>query len=146
MNLNLIKLDSLAENIFSEVAQETADFIHPQQEKDKFGKLKYDKEGKPKYEDSNKSTQLRKFYDELVMWHDKVFHATERSEAYRQAAPFIHMLKAKAAYSQGRGHVDKNFVDVFNRIISQINSPETLKHAKLFFEAVLGFRKASEQK
>lgn len=134
MNLNLIKLDSLAENIFSEVAQETADFISPLPNE------------RGRVADVNKSTQLRKFYDELVMWHDKVFHASERSEAYRQAAPFIHMLKAKAAYSQGRGHVDKNFVDVFNRIIGQINSPETLKHAKLFFEAVLGFRKASEQK
>ena len=138
MNLELIKLDNLEENIFSEVAEQTADFIHPQQEKDKFGNLKY--------EDTNKSTQLRKFYDELVMWHDKVFHATDRSAAYRQAAPFIHMLKAKVAYSQGRGHVDQNFVEVFNKIISEIKSPETLKHAKLFFEAVLGFRKAKEQK
>ena len=136
MNLELIKLDNLEENIFSEVAEQTADFIHPQQEKDKFGNLKY----------TNKSTQLRKFYDELVMWHDKVFHATDRSAAYRQAAPFIHMLKAKVAYSQGRGHVDQNFVEVFNKIISEIKSPETLKHAKLFFEAVLGFRKAKEQK
>ena len=146
MNLELIKLDNLEENIFSEVAEQTADFIHPQQEKDKFGNLKYDNRGKPKYEDTNKSTQLRKFYDELVMWHDKVFYATDRSAAYRQAAPFIHMLKAKVAYSQGRGHVDQNFVEVFNKIISEIKSPETLKHAKLFFEAVLGFRKAKEQK
>ena len=56
------------------------------------------------------------------------------------------MLRAKVAYSQGRGHVDQNFVEVFNKIISEIKSPETLKHAKLFFEAVLGFRKAKEQK
>ena len=67
MNLELIKLDDLEENIFSEVAEQTADFIHPQQEKDKFGKSKYDTRGNPKYEDTNKSTQLRKFYDELMM-------------------------------------------------------------------------------
>lgn len=127
MNLNLIKLDHLAENIFSDVAQEAANFLHQQKE-------------------SNKSTQLRKFYNELLMWHDKVHHTRDRDEAYHQAAPFIQMLKAKAAYAQERGYVDKNFVDVFNKIIGQINSPETLKHAKLFFEAILGFRKAYEQK
>lgn len=134
MNLNIIKLDNLAENIFSEIAKEAADFISPIPNE------------RGRTADVNKSTQLRKFYDELLMWHDKVFRASNREEVYHQAAPFIQMLKAKAAYSQGRGHVDKNFVDVFNKIISQISNPETLKHAKLFFEAVLAFRKASEQK
>lgn len=132
--IKLIKLDSLAEDIFSKVAYDVALCISPLTNE------------RGRVADTNKSTQLRKFYDELVMWHDKVFHATDRSAAYRQAAPFIHMLKAKVAYSQGRGHVDQNFVEVFNKIISEIKSPETLKHAKLFFEAVLGFRKAKEQK
>lgn len=134
MNLNTIKLDDLADNIFSEIAKEAADFISPRPN------------NRGQIPDINKSTQLRKFYDELVLWHDKVLRADDCSTAYRQAAPFIQMLKAKAAYSLGRKHVDKNFVEVFNKIIGQINSPETLKHAKLFFEAVLAFRKASEQK
>ena len=56
------------------------------------------------------------------------------------------MLKAKVAYAKGRGHVDENFVNVFNEIIKQIDSPQTLRHAKLFFEAMLGFRKANESK
>mgnify|MGYP003604527125 CR=1 FL=1 len=134
MNLNTIKLDDLADNIFSEIAKEAADFISPIPNE------------RGRTVDVNKSAQLRKFYDELVMWHDKELRVDDRAEAYRQAAPFIQMLKAKAAYSQGRGHIDKNFVDVLNKIISHIKSPETLKNAKLFFEAVLGFRKASEQK
>lgn len=134
MDLNRIKLDTLAQDIFSDVAEDAAQHIVPRPNDG--GRVA----------DINKSTQLRKFYDELAMWHDKVFQAADRDKAYQQAAPFIHMLKAKAAYSEGRGHVDKHFVEVFNRIISQISSPDTLKHAKLFFEAVLGFRKASEQK
>ncbi len=133
MNTEQIKLaQPLASNIFSDIASEAAQYIAP---------IPNERGRTP---DTNKSTQLRKFYDELTMWHDKVVHAADREDAYQQAAPFIHMLKAKVAYSEGRGHVDSNFVRIFNRIISQINSPDTLKNAKLFFEAVLGFRKAGE--
>lgn len=128
MNLNDLKLSApLNSKIFSEVAEVAAESISQNK-------------------DINKSTQLRKFYDELTMWHDKVFQAASREEAYQNAAPFIQMLKAKAAYSKGRKHVDDNFVDVFNQIIGQIHSPDSLKNAKLFFEAVLGFRKANEEK
>ena len=127
MELNKIKLDKLEIDIFSDTARNAAE--HISQNKDK-----------------NKSTQLRKFYDELAMWHDKVFQAASREEAYQNAAPFIQMLRAKAAYSNGRSHVDDNFIAVFNQIIGQIHNADTLKNAKLFFEAVLGFRRANEQK
>jgi CRISPR-associated protein Csm2 len=127
MELNKIKLDKLEIDIFSDTARNAAE--HISQNKDK-----------------NKSTQLRKFYDELAMWHDKVFQAASREEAYQNAAPFIQMLRAKAAYSKGRSHVDDNFIAVFNQIIGQIHNADTLKNAKLFFEAVLGFRRANEQK
>ena len=127
MELNKIKLDKLEIDIFSDTARNAAE--HISQNKDK-----------------NKSTQLRKFYDELAMWHDKVFQAASREEAYQNAAPFIQMLRAKAAYSKGRSHVDDNFIAVFNQIIGQIHNADTPKNAKLFFEAVLGFRRANEQK
>ena len=129
MDLNQIKLNTeqLPVDIFSTVAQEAAEYIQTNGS------------------EINKSTQLRKFYDELAMWHDKVFQAADRAGEYQKAAPFIQMLKAKAAYAQGRGHVDKHFVDMFNRIIGEINSADSLKNAKLFFEAVLGFRKANEK-
>ena len=127
MELNKIKLDKLEIDIFSDTARNAAE--HISQNKDK-----------------NKSTQLRKFYDELAMWHDKVFQAASREEAYQNAAPFIQMLRAKAAYSKGRSHVDDNFIAVFNQIIGQIHNADTLKNAKLFFEAVLGFRRANKQK
>ena len=127
MELNKIKLDKLEIDIFSDTARNAAE--HISQNKDK-----------------NKSTQLRKFYDELAMWHDKVFQAASREEAYQNAAPFIQMLRAKAAYSKGRSHVDDNFIAVFNQIIGQIHNADTLKNATLFFEAVLGFRRANEQK
>lgn len=97
---------------------------------------------------TNKSSQLRKFYDELVMWHDKLAFektADARAAKYRELAPFIKMMNAKAAYAKGRGHVDQNFEKLFSHLISQIACPATLKNAKLFMEAVLGFLKAEEK-
>ena len=94
----------------------------------------------------NKSTQLRKYYDELAMWDDKIHRAADKNTEYQKSAPYIHMLKAKAAYAKGRSHVDDNFIAIFNRLLDQIDSAETLHHAKLFYEAMLGFRKAQESK
>lgn len=94
---------------------------------------------------TNKSTQLRKFYDELVMWHEKVHMertADARSTKYVEIAPFIKMMKAKVAYAKGRGHVDDNFEKLFSHLISQITDVDSLKHAKLFMEAFMGFYKA----
>jgi CRISPR-associated protein Csm2 len=96
----------------------------------------------------NKSTQLRKFYDELVMWFDKV-HLERTKEAkaskYTEVAPFIKMMNAKVAYAKGRDHVDECFEQMFSHLIRQIDSPDSLKHAKLFMEAFMGFYKAQEK-
>lgn len=122
----LIKLEQLADNIFSDVAEQAAEVISETNK------------------DCNKSSQLRKFYDELLMWNDKVWRSADPTATYAEVAPFVHMMRAKVAYAKGRRHVDDAFVGIFNHMIGQINSPATLKHAKLFFEAMLGFRKALE--
>ena len=97
---------------------------------------------------NNKSTQLRKFYDELVLWFDKV-HLERTKEAkaskYTEVAPFIKMMNAKVAYAKGRDHVDECFEQMFSHLIRQIDSPDSLKHAKLFMEAFMGFYKAQEK-
>jgi len=98
---------------------------------------------------NNKSTQLRKFYDELVMWFDKVNHERtqeDKASKYAEVAPFIKMMNAKVAYAKGRDHVDACFEQMFSHLIRQIDSPETLKHAKLFMEAFMGFYKVHEEK
>ena len=96
----------------------------------------------------NKSTQLRKFYDELVMWFDKVhLERTKDAKAnkYTEVAPFIKMMNAKVAYAKGRDHVDECFEQMFSHLIRQIDGPDSLKHAKLFMEAFMGFYKAQEK-
>lgn len=124
MNLNdAINLKKLSDNIFSDIAEAAAKHISSPNQ--------------------NKASQIRKFYDELAMWDEKI----HRNKAeYDKSAPFIHMLKAKVAYAKGRGNVDANFVAIFNHLIDQISDPATLKNAKLFFEAMLGYRKAYETK
>lgn len=127
----------MPELLFADIAQAAARTI-AEAGKNKFtGRL-----------EKNKPSQLRKFYDELVMWHDKLAFektADARAAKYRELAPFIKMMNAKAAYAKGRGHVDQNFEQLFSHLIRQIACPATLKNAKLFMEAVLGFLKAEEK-
>lgn len=127
LNINEIKFgnDKSAE-IFSDIAQRAAKHIKTNK-------------------NVNKTTQLRKFYDELAMWNDRVQLVRENKQGkFQELMPFIKMLKAKVAYAEGRKHVDKSFSEVFNRCIDQINNVETLRDAKLFMEAVMGFCKLEE--
>ena len=86
----------------------------------------------------NKSTQIRRFYDELVGWQERIGNDEEKFKDY---AAFIHMLNAKAAYAQGRNLVTREFVEWLRGCIAQIDSPRTLNHFRLHFEAMLGFLK-----
>lgn len=126
MCIDKIRFEPLAANIFSEIAKQAADEITPTERADS---------------NLNKTTQLRKFYDELLMWDEKV---NLDEHKYTEYAPFIHMLKAKVAYAKGRKYVNDKFVEIFNKMLDEVKSAKTLHYAKLFFEAVLGFRKAAE--
>lgn len=134
---------TIRDDLFSDIAKEKAYEIY---------QCGLDQRGK---QEKNKSTQLRKFYDELVMWTDKVHvigklepgqkSEVVRKERYRQFAPFIKMLNAKVAYAKGRKHVDANFEAMFSHCITSVNDADSLKHAKLFMEAFMGFYKAQEK-
>jgi CRISPR-associated protein Csm2 len=88
--------------------------------------------------DVNKGTQLRRFYDELIMLQGKVGSSGERFAAQ---APFVQMLKAKVAYAMGRKKVDANFNRLLRHVIDQIQDPATFVQAKLFMEAFMAFYK-----
>lgn len=95
--------------------------------------------------DTNRSTQLRRFYDELCFWNEKVNRgnsAAQHEQQYQQMAPLIKMLKAKVNYAKGRKHVDEYFCHLLCYCLNQVKSAETLKQCKLFFEAFTGFYKA----
>lgn len=142
-NSKIVFGKALSDDLFSEIAKEKSLEIFQ-------GGL--DQRGN---QSRNKSTQLRKFYDELVMWTDKVHSlgklepgqksSDAREARYRDSAPFIKMMNAKVAYAKGRNHVDESFEAMFSHCIAAITDAETLKHAKLFMEAFMGFYKAQEK-
>jgi len=72
------------------------------------------------------------------MWEEKVRQDEKKFDDY---LPFIRMLKAKAAYAEGRKLVDGAFVDLIEQAIDFIKSAADLRTAKLFFEAFMGFYK-----
>ena len=89
--------------------------------------------------DKNKSTQIRRFYDELVGWQERIGADETKFKEYEA---FVKMLNAKPAYAQGRNLVTKDFVDWFRRCVQQVSDTRTLNHFRLHFEAMLGFLKA----
>lgn len=120
--------DSIKDTLYADVAETKARFIADYSSRE-----------------TNKPTQLRRFYDELCLWQEKVNQtgsAAEREARYQEFAPLIKMLKAKVAYAEGRKHVDKNFRALFSHGINEIKNAKTLAQCKLFFEAFMGFYKA----
>ena len=85
---------------------------------------------------SNKRTQIRKFYDEAVRLN---FTAKTRQDDWNNILPMIHMLTAKAAYAQGRKLISKNFMRFIKESVNQIERPEDLNVFCNFFEAFMGF-------
>jgi CRISPR-associated protein Csm2 len=121
MNIKLGKTDKkLDPELFNSVAQEAAKTVASGVDR------------------VNKSTQLRKFYDELVLWDNKV---TLHPDKFDEYLPFIRMLNAKVAYAEGRNLVNKNFVDLLHNGLKEVVCAETLHTFKLFMEAFMGFYK-----
>ena len=85
---------------------------------------------------SNKRTQIRKFYDEVVRL--SILGKT-RPKEWDNILPLVHMLTAKAAYAQGRKLISKNFMSFIKDSIDQIEKPEDLEVFSSFFEAFMGF-------
>lgn len=91
----------------------------------------------------NKPSQLRKFYDELGMWAERV--RTEE-EKFAEFLPFIRMLNAKVAYAKGRDLVDANYQALMNHCLKEVTDPDTLYLCKTFFEAFMGYYKVVRPK
>ena len=124
IDTSLIQLKTIKADLFDNVAQNAATTIADNR-------------------NSNKPTQLRRFYDEIVLWESKVNQQPEKFEEY---LPFIRMINAKVAYALGRKLVDPNFVKLINDGLRQVDSVDTMRHFKLFMEAFMGFYKEKRPK
>lgn len=86
----------------------------------------------------NKPTQLRRFYDELCLWEQRV---AMQPDSFQTCLPFIRMMNAKAAYAQGRELVERTYVSLLHHTLSQVSDAKRLTTCKLFWEAFTGFYK-----
>jgi len=88
--------------------------------------------------ETNRSTQLRRFYDEVCTWDAKI---KQKPEDFDRYLPLIRMLNAKVAYAQGRKLVDGQFSSLMRDCLRKVEDVSSFNNFKLFFEAFLGFYK-----
>jgi CRISPR-associated protein Csm2 len=84
----------------------------------------------------NKQSQLRKFYDEVLLFYNRIQGDKEKFE---QMLPYIKLLRAKVYYARGRDHITDKFKDFIESCIDQIHTWEDFVVFKNFFEAFMGF-------
>lgn len=87
---------------------------------------------------SNKYTQLYKFYEEVLRLHNKV---QMDDEEFKKQRAYLNMIYARAAYAQGRKLISKEFLDMLSQCLDETKSPTDLTVFKSFFEAFMGFTK-----
>jgi CRISPR-associated protein Csm2 len=88
---------------------------------------------------SNKRTQIRKFYDEVIRLD---MEAKTRPQEWDNILPMLNMLTARAAYSKGRDElISDNFLTFIRSSINNVSEPKDLSVFANFFEAFMGFYK-----
>jgi CRISPR-associated protein Csm2 len=111
--------------LFSKIAEEIAEKVHSSGGRD-----------------SNKRSQLRKFFDEVIRLNSM---AKSSPDDWDNILPYVNMLLAKVVYAEGRKKVTGEFVDLIKNCIKQVKSPDDLDVFANFFEAFMGFyRKYNE--
>lgn len=137
--LNKINLTAIDADLFDKTAEQIAKALNEPIKRsfDKHEKREVDKPAKS----ANKSTQIRRFYDDVLGWEEQL--VSKNYQNYNELLPLIKMLNSKVAYAHARDNVDDQFRDFINHCIRQLKTdqPQTFKHFKLLFEAVLGFMK-----
>lgn len=86
---------------------------------------------------SNKRSQIRKFYDEVMRYNEIV---KRNPDEWKTIQPFVNMIIAKVVYARGRNSlVTDDFVKLIKDCISQVEEPADLDVFANFFEAFMGF-------
>ena len=91
---------------------------------------------------TNKGTQLRKFFDEILRLNTL---AQAKDADWNLLLPQVHMVIAKTAYAQGRKLVSQSFVNHVRQGIEQVETPEDLRIFSNHMEAFMGFYKMYNQ-
>jgi CRISPR-associated protein Csm2 len=86
----------------------------------------------------NKSTQLRRFFDELLRINTR---AQSEGDDWNLTHPMVHMMVAKTAYAHGRKLVTASFVKLMRDGITSIDDQDDLHVFTNFMESFMGFYK-----
>ncbi len=84
----------------------------------------------------NKPSQLRKFYDEVLLYYN---HLKDNKDEFLRMLPYIKLLRAKVYYALGREYITEEFKDFIEECLKQIETWEDFEVFKNFFEAFMGF-------
>jgi CRISPR type III-A-associated protein Csm2 len=85
--------------------------------------------------EGNNKNQIRIFYNQFLVLNAKI---NNPDDFYRQL-PYIKMIKARAKYSKGRGHIKNYFETFLLKCVDAINNLQDFKIICNFFEAVVGY-------
>ncbi len=119
---------------------ETAEGIVNELKGDRFG-------GKNNDKDKISTTQIRRFYNDLLSIKSVVELETpsKRAAAFRLQIPYVNMMVAKARYAKGRKVVGEKFVKYIEKCVEPFDSnrpAESYEHFKVFcslFESVVAY-------
>ena len=97
-----------------------------------------DKKGKPRKKIS--STQIRKFYEEVLNLKSQL----EIGKSFKEILPYFKMLKAKANVAYERDVINTNFKTFIEKNVDYVgNKEERFKIFCTFFEAVVAYAKGT---
>jgi CRISPR-associated protein Csm2 len=90
-----------------------------------------------------KPSQLRRFYDHVLSIERRLKlesgGGSQATAAFNRLKPELMMLKAKAAYAQGRGTITKPLLEFVLNHTASVKSVEDFQAFRLHFEAVVAF-------
>ena len=96
--------------------------------------------GKRKLVKKISSTQIRKFYEEVLNLKSQL----ENGKSFKEILPYFKMLKAKANVAYEREVINTNFKTFIEKNVDYIGSDETkFKIFCTFFEAVVAYAKGT---
>jgi len=87
---------------------------------------------------TNKPTQIRKFYDEVLRFDSML--KTNPNE-FDNLLPYLKMLNAKTAYANGRDLVSTGFRDFIKKSLDNIHDKDDFNAFAGLFEAFMGYYK-----
>lgn len=91
------------------------------------------------------SSQMRKFYDDLVLLQTKVKNQNmDENQFKKEILPLVKFTRAKMAYNVSRGVLPKNFLNQIGPKLDLVGTRADFDHFILFYQALIAYTKFQE--